>query len=78
MWRKRSLTGCDGPDFASASHTCLVNCVDVAVIVGGGLQVSHHSRGVGEGKVEHVSSGLREHLQKIVLCRRYHAPLYTD
>lgn len=73
-----SLTGRDGPHFASASRPGLVDCVHVAVVVGGGLQVSHHCGEVGVGQVEHVSGGLRMHLQEVVLRRGYLSPFYQD
>lgn len=78
MGHKWSLTGCDGPDFASASRACLVDCGDVAVIVGGWLQVLHHSHGGGEGEVNQFSCGLRVHLQNVGLCRWHCAPFYCD
>lgn len=74
MGRNGSLTGCDGPDFASASHACLVDRCDVAVVVGGRLQVSHHSGGVGEGEGYGFPGGLRVHLQDVGLSRRYLTP----
>lgn len=73
-----SLTGCDGPDFAFASHACLVDCCDVAVVVGGRLQVSHYSRGVGEGEAYRFHCGLRVHVQYVGQCRWYRTPFYCD
>lgn len=73
-----SLTGRDGPHFAPASQTGLVSRVHVAVVVGGGLQVSHHRAGVGAGEIERSSGGLGAHQQVVALRRRYLSPLYKD
>lgn len=58
-----SLTGGDCPHFASDSQAALVSCVNVAVVVGGGLQVPHDSGeiGAGVGGVQRLSGGLRSH-----------------
>ncbi len=76
--RMGSLTGRDGLHFASASQAGLVRCVDVAVIVGGGLQVFHHCANVGVGQVEHLSGGLRDHQQVVVFRRGYFSPFHLD
>lgn len=65
---KTSLTGGDGLHFAPAPHTSAVCCIDVTVVVGGRLQVFHHSAGVGGGHVECLSGGLRLHHHVVVLC----------
>lgn len=61
------LTGGDDLHFALAPQTTTVCCIDMAVVVGGGLQVFHHCIGVGEGHVECLSGGLRLHQQVVVL-----------
>lgn len=73
-----SLTSCDGPNMTSVPIACLVNCIDVAVIVTGRLKVSYYSGGVEEGEVDHFSSGLRINLQTIILSRSHISPFYRD
>lgn len=75
---KTSLTGGDGLHFALAPHTATVCCIDVAVVVGGGLQVFHHCAGVGEGHIEGLSSGLRFHQQVVKFCWGDSTPLDHD
>lgn len=73
-----SLTCGDGPHFAPATQASLVSCIDVAVIVGGGMQALHHCGGVGGGQVERLSGGLRLHQQEIVFRWGYFSPLDHD
>lgn len=47
-----TLTGGDGPHFAGCPQPAQVGRVNVAVVVGGGLQVSHHGGDVGVGEVQ--------------------------
>lgn len=78
MDRNRSLTCGDGPHFALEPLAGLVGCVDVAVVVGGGLQVFHHRGEFGVGQVEHLPGGLRNHQQLVVLRRGHFSPLKHD
>lgn len=77
-WGAWSLTGGDGPDFAAAAHAGLVGGVDVAVVVGGGLQVLHHGAGGGDGQVQRLSGALRADQEVVVVCRGLLLPLYPD
>lgn len=74
----RSLTGRYGLHFAAAPQAGLVCRVDVAVVVGGGMQVLHHCRSVGVGQVERLSGGLRANQQEVVVCRWYFGPFNPD
>lgn len=77
-FRNWSLTGGDGPHFAPAPQAGAVRRVNVAVVVGGGFQVSHYSAVVGVGEIEHLAGGLRLHQQVVILRRVYLGPFYTD